>query len=93
MANRTLVLIVAALGCFAAACVARQPPWKLYGRPPCADLEERIERGHARIAELSKDKRKEGEAAWYRDDVLQANRELARCKAKNARPTETTAGG
>ena len=64
-------------------CVARHPPWRLYGRPACADAEERVERDRERIEALQASGRRPDELVWYRDDLRWAHRALERCKREN----------
>jgi hypothetical protein len=86
MSTRALVLTMAASS-FAAlwlsACVARHPPWQLYGRPPCADAEDRVERDRERIEALQASGQRSDQLVWYRDDLGWALRSLERCKREH----------
>ena len=93
MAIRSLLLTGIALACFVAGCVSRQPPWKLVGRSPCADLEERVDRDRQRADSLAKNTSRQDEVAWYRDDMREATRLLNDCKARVARAEGPSAIG
>jgi len=79
MSTRALLLTTMAAPLLAG-CVARHPPWQLYGRPACADAEERVDRDRERIAALEQSGKRPDELVWYRDDLPQALRALERCK-------------
>jgi len=64
----------------AAGCVARHPPWQLYGRPVCADAEEWVDRDRERAAALEASGKRPDELVWYRADLPKALRALESCK-------------
>jgi len=76
------VAVVLLAGSMSAGCAESRDRWayRRYADRRCAQIEDRIDFDHAKIEEIEPTGRHRDALQWYRDDLVDARRDLDRCR-------------
>jgi hypothetical protein len=80
---KSFVLASALLaGSLFAGCAENRDPWafRRYAERRCASIEDRIDFDHEKIDQIEPTGRHRDALQWYRDDLVNARRDLDRCR-------------